>query len=102
MRMDETRLKLDGNAMAGLLQELFVDDVTTARGACASCGSIADVGEQHLYMYPSSPGAVLRCATCESVLIVVVHARERVRFGLRGLTWLEIRSDAVSEPASRG
>jgi Family of unknown function (DUF6510) len=102
MSMDGNQLKLDGNAMAGLLQELFVDDVTTARGACATCGSIADVGEQHLYMYPRSPGAVLRCATCESVLIVVVHARERVRFGLQGLAWLEIDSAGVSAPASRG
>jgi hypothetical protein len=100
--MDETQLKLDGNAMAGVLQELFVDDVTTARGACASCGSVADVGQQHLYMYPLSPGAVLRCATCENVLVVVVHATERVRFTLRGLAWLEIPSTAVSTPASRG
>jgi hypothetical protein len=91
MSSDETRLKLDGNAMAGVLQELFVDDMTAARGACASCGAVGDVGEQHLYMYPTSPGAVLRCATCESVLIVVVHAKERVRFALRGLAWVEIR-----------
>ncbi|MEA2637928.1 MAG: hypothetical protein QOE18_985 [Chloroflexota bacterium] len=100
--MDETQLKLDGNAMAGVLQELFVDDVTTARGACASCGSVGDVGRQHLYMYPMSPGAVLRCATCENVLMVVVHARDRVRFALHGLAWLEIHSPAVPAPPSRG
>jgi ribosomal protein S27E len=93
--LDETRLKLDGNAMAGVLQELFVDDVTAARGACASCGTVADVGGQHLYMYPTSPGAVLRCATCENVLIVVVHAKERVRFALCGLAWVEIRRSAT-------
>jgi Family of unknown function (DUF6510) len=100
--MDETQLKLDGNAMAGVLQELFVDDVTTARGACATCGAIGDVGQQHLYMYPRSPGAVLRCSTCESVLMVVVHARDRVRFALRGLAWLEVNAAAVASPASRG
>ena len=100
--MDETQLKLDGNAMGGVLQELFVDDVTTARGACASCGSVGDVGKQHLYMYPMSPGAVLRCATCENVLMVVVHARDRVRFALHGLAWLEIHSPALSAPAARG
>jgi hypothetical protein len=100
--MDETQLKLDGNAMAGALQELFVDDVTTARGACAACGAVGDVGQQHLYMYPRSPGAVLRCATCESVLMVVVHARERVRFTLRGLAWLEVNDAALASPASRG
>jgi hypothetical protein len=99
--MDETQLKLDGNAMAGVLQELFVDDVTTARGACASCGAVGDVGQQHLYMYPLSPGAVLRCATCENVLMVVVHAKERVRFALRGLAWLEVSSAAVAASPSR-
>jgi uncharacterized protein DUF6510 len=100
--MDETQLKLDGNAMAGVLQELFVDDVTTARGACASCGAVGDVGQQHLYMYPRSPGAVLRCSTCESVLMVVVHARDRVRFALPGLAWLEVDGTAVTSPTSRG
>jgi Family of unknown function (DUF6510) len=100
--MDETQLKLDGNAMAGVLQELFVDDVTTARGACATCGTVGDVGQQHLYMYPKAPGAVLRCATCESVLMVVVHARDRVRFALRGLAWLEVNGAAVASPAPRG
>lgn len=100
--MDETQLKLDGNAMAGVLQELFADDVTTARGACASCGTVGDVGQQHLYMYPRSPGAVLRCSTCENVLMVVVHTRDRVRFGLRGLVWVEVGGAAVASPASRG
>ena len=31
--MDETQLRLDGNAAAGVLRNLFVDDLTTARGA---------------------------------------------------------------------
>ena len=31
---------LDGNAAAGLLQEIFVTDVTTAQFRCDACGSI--------------------------------------------------------------
>jgi hypothetical protein len=88
--MDGAHLTLDGNAMAGLLQDVFVDDVTAARGACASCGTIADIGEQHAFMYPTSPGAVLRCAGCESVLMVIVHTRTTVRVGFEGLAWIEI------------
>ena len=88
--MDETQLRLDGNAAAGILREVFVYDLTAARGACATCGTIAPIGSQHLYMYPLSPGAVLRCTTCQDVLLVVVHAGGRYRLGLRGLTWLEI------------
>jgi Family of unknown function (DUF6510) len=88
--MDETQLRLDGNAAAGILREVFVHEMSAARGACAACGTIAPLGSQHLYMYPLSPGAVLRCTTCQEVLMVLVHAGGRYRLGLRGLTWLEI------------
>jgi hypothetical protein len=88
--MDETQLRLDGNAAAGILREVFVSELSAARGACASCGAIAPLGAQHLYMSPLSPGAVLRCGTCQGVLMVVVHAGGRYRLALRGLTWLEI------------
>jgi hypothetical protein len=94
--MDETQLRLDGNAAAGMLREVFVHELTAARGACASCGAVAQMGSQHLYMGALSPGAVLRCNTCEAVLMVFVHTAGRYRLGLRGLTWLEI-PDSVTE-----
>jgi hypothetical protein len=89
--MDETQLRLDGNAAAGLLQEVFVPELTRAQGACASCGAVGEMGAQHLYMYPHSPGAVLRCNRCEGVLMVLVRAGGRLRLGLQGLVWLEAR-----------
>jgi len=92
-QMDERELRLDGNAAAGILRELFVDELTSAKGACASCGSVAEMGAQHLYMYPSAPGAVLRCRQCEAVLMVVVHGGGHYRLGLQGLAWLEIHGD---------
>jgi len=88
--MDERQLRLDGNAAAGILRDLFVDELTGARGACGSCGLITEMGAQHLYMYPGAPGAVLRCRGCEDVLMVVVHAGDRCRVGLRGLACLEL------------
>jgi Family of unknown function (DUF6510) len=88
--MDDAQLRLDGNAAAGILSDVFANDVTTARAACASCGSVAEMGGQHLYMYPLSPGAVLRCNRCEAVLMVLVHGDGGYRLSLRGLTWLEI------------
>jgi hypothetical protein len=98
--MDETQLRLDGNAAAGIMREVFVQELSAARGACASCGSVAAMGSQHLYMYPLSPGAVLRCSTCSNVLMVVVHAGGRYRLGLGGLLWLEIPDspEATDEP----
>ena len=50
---------LDGNAAAGLLQEIFVSDITSARIQCAACGSVAAVGA--LRLYAVQMGAVLRC-----------------------------------------
>ena len=37
--------RLDGNAAAGLLAEIFAFDVTVARAICAGCGAEAPVGE---------------------------------------------------------
>ena len=94
--MDETTTpRLDGNACAGLLRELFAYDLTAARGSCASCGAVAQIGGQPLYDYPDGPGAVLRCGSCESVLLVVVRGAGRYRMSATGLRWLEI--EAVTE-----
>jgi hypothetical protein len=88
--VDETQLRLDGNAAAGMLSEVFAYDLTGARGACATCGAVAEMGSQHLYMYTLSPGAVLRCKRCDAVLLVLVHGGGRYRMSLSGLKWLEI------------
>ena len=88
--MDTSELRLDGNAAAGLLQELFIPEMTTAQVACASCGAVAEMGAQHLYTDPRSPGAVLRCRRCETVLVVVVRGAGRLRLGVPGLAWLQV------------
>jgi hypothetical protein len=97
MAMDETQLRLDGNAAAGMMRDVFALELTAARGACDSCGRIAAMGAQHLYMYPGAPGAVLRCSTCSAVLMVVVHGGGRYRLGLRGLTWLEVQDSVEAQ-----
>jgi len=90
MAANDSSLRLDGNACAGVLAEIFVHDLTAARCACSSCGAVGQVGSQHLYGYPAGPGAVLRCASCQSVLLVVVDAGGRYRLALGGITWLEV------------
>jgi Family of unknown function (DUF6510) len=95
--MDETQLRLDGTAAAGMLREVFAYDMATARAACASCGAVAELGRQTAYMYHLSPGAVLRRIVCQEVLLVFVHAGGRYRLALRGLTWLEIRDAAHND-----
>ena len=77
---------LDGNAIAGLMFEVFGAEMTTATGTCASCGSSAQVAE--LVVYLEAPGTVARCRTCESVLMVVVERRGTYCVDLRGLAML--------------
>ena len=83
------RLRLDGNAAAGLLSEVFGRDVTTAVGTCDSCGSAEPVGAVHVYL---AAGAVLRCPHCEAVVMKVVTDGERFWVDVRGLRALELTS----------
>jgi Zn finger protein HypA/HybF involved in hydrogenase expression len=80
-------LRLDGNAAAGLLQEVFTVDVTVARGTCASCGAVEAVGAVHVYV---SAGVVLRCPHCDSALMRVVSGRGRMWVDVTGLRTLEL------------
>jgi hypothetical protein len=87
--MDDDSLRLDGNALAGSLQQIFAGDVTVALGRCAACGRVAELGRQHLYRYPRAPGAVLRCSACGSVLLVLVERPTDTFVSLPGLSWVE-------------
>jgi hypothetical protein len=69
--MNDSDLVLDGNAAAGLLQEIFVLEVTTAQIQCATCSSTAAVGSLRLYAAPM--GAVLRCTHCYGILMRAVQ-----------------------------
>ena len=78
---------LDGNAIAGLLVEVFGAETTTATGECASCGATGPVAELEVYL--EAPGTVVRCRSCEAVLMVLVTARGVTCVDLRGLAALE-------------
>jgi hypothetical protein len=78
---------LDGNAIAGLMLEIFGVEMTTATGVCSSCGAAGRVAE--LAVYLRAPGTVVRCRTCNSVLMVIVQARGFACMDLRGLASLE-------------
>ena len=79
--------RLDGNAAAGVFQDLFGFDVTVARTTCARCRDSRLVGELHAYL--QAPGAVLRCATSEAVQARVVRSQDRAWLDLRGVEVLE-------------
>jgi hypothetical protein len=77
---------VDGNAIAGLLASVFGAEMTTATGTCGSCGAITMVAELPVYL--TEIGTVVRCRSCESVLMVFVSIREVVCVDLMGLASL--------------
>lgn len=83
---------LDGNAIAGQLYELFGRDMTTARGACAHCGTEALIAE--LRVYTRAPGPVARCRHCGRVVFVVTE--------IRGETRIDLHSFKLLVPADPG
>jgi ribosomal protein S27E len=84
--MDER--KLDGNAAAGVLAEIFTFEMTTTRIACASCGATGEVGAQMAYM--SEIGTVVRCAACDNALIRLASGAGRYWLDLRGVEYLQL------------
>ena len=78
---------LDGNAIAGTLVAVFDTELTTAVGACASCGRRSLVGE--LAVYLRGPGTVVRCRHCADVVMVIVEAHGVICVDLQGLEALE-------------
>jgi len=80
---------LDGNAIAGLLYDVFGTEMTTATGTCANCGASGPVAEVEVYL--RAPGTVVRCRSCKSVLMVLVAVRGITCVDLRGLAVLTAR-----------
>jgi hypothetical protein len=89
--MDESDLRLDGNAAAGLLSEVFATEMTAATGTCAGCGAINALGAAQLYAH--APGAVLRCPACTAMLLCVVRTRDGLIVDLSGLSRIRIGVD---------
>ena len=77
---------LDGNAIGGMLLEVFGTEMTTATGACGSCGTVGQVAE--LAVYRPELGTVVRCRHCDNVLMVFVAVRGVTCVDTRGLASL--------------
>jgi Family of unknown function (DUF6510) len=88
--MDE----VDGNAIGGLLIDVFGTEMTTASSTCGTCGASRPVAE--LVVYRRAPGTVVRCRTCGSVLMVFVKTHGMTSVDLTGLANLSQPRAALS------
>jgi hypothetical protein len=91
--MDETMDRalatmLDGNAAAGLLQDIFGADMTSLAHECGSCGTVAEIGTTDAWM--EGPGVVLRCSACHEVIIRIVETPRARLLDARGAAWIRL------------
>jgi phage FluMu protein Com len=77
---------VDGNAAAGSLAGAFGVEMTVIPGRCAHCGDVHMVGE--LRAYVRAPGTVLRCPTCEGVILRIVETDDATFVDARGAAYL--------------
>ncbi len=80
--------RLDGNAAAGLMADLFAVDLTEARSRCAACGTTSMLGAHHLYA--DAPALVLRCPGCTEVVLRFSAQQGRILLDLRGAQLLVV------------
>jgi Family of unknown function (DUF6510) len=81
---------VDGNAIGGLLIDVFGAEMTAAGSTCVTCEASRPVAE--LVVYRQSPGAVVRCRTCGAVLMVLVTRNDITSVDLSGLASLADRN----------
>ena len=91
--MEETidinrELMLDANAAAGLLYEIFGVEMTAAPTECANCGNEGEIGT--LLAFTHGPGVILRCSTCENVVLRIVQTPDEIILDARGAVYLRL------------
>jgi hypothetical protein len=92
---------LDGNAIGGRLIDVFGAEMTAASSTCGTCGASRPVAELAVYM--QAPGTVVRCPTCDSVLMVFVKAHGvTCVVDLAGMTSLSRAGPPLSSRTGRG
>ena len=90
--MDDRDRRLDGNAAAGLLGEVFGAEMTTAWAGCAACGAGNQVGA--LLAYRHGMGTVLCCPACQAVMARMAAGGGRYWLDLRGAAFIQLEEAA--------
>ena len=83
---------LDGNAIGGLLRDVFGAEMTNATCTCAHCGAVGPMAETVVFL--RGPGVVARCRACYAVLLVIVERQGLRCVDLQGLSALRMEGAA--------
>lgn len=79
---------LDGNAAAGILNEIFALEMTNNSIECAHCGREGEMGT--LLAFTQAPGVVLRCPGCENIIMRIVQSPEAIYLDVRGAVYIRL------------
>jgi hypothetical protein len=75
--------RLDGNAIGGVMLELFGAELTASPCVCGGCGAREELARLDVYL---GAGIVVRCHHCENVMIRIVQGPQQ--------TWLDLSGTA--------
>lgn len=81
-------MRLDGNAAAGALREVFSLEMTVAAATCEGCGAEHEVGS--LLEYGQAMGIVLRCPGCDTAMLRIARTRGWIYLDASGVTYIRI------------
>jgi hypothetical protein len=79
---------LDGNAAGGILDAIFPFDMTTVEAVCAGCGERRVLATAAVYI--TGMGTIIRCPSCDTVLIRVAEVEAQYWLDMRGVQALRL------------
>lgn len=83
MRAENAQSVVDGNAVAGMLWDVFGADVTVLIGVCGSCGAEARLAEAVVEL--DDVVAIVRCRACTHTLFTVLREGDGIRLVIGSL-----------------
>jgi hypothetical protein len=83
-----TALMVDGNAVAGQLEQIFGRDMTMTVARCAGCARDSAMGA--LMAFIRGPGVVLRCPSCQNAIARIVETPTAIYLEARGAAYLRM------------
>ena len=83
MRAEIAGMRVDGNALAGVLSEVFEGDVTALIGVCGGCGAAAPLAQTVVEL--GDVAAIVRCRSCTHTLFTVLRDAQGARVVLASL-----------------
>ena len=81
-------LMTDGNAVAGVLYDLFGREMTDEPTECAACGREGHLAT--LLAFTRAPGVVLRCPACDNAMVRIVRTTRYTYVDARGAVYLRV------------